>query len=298
MHHYSTYAVNGIACGSQPSFILRNVLPAMAFEYDFLRDGMFGIAALHHRMLLPDNQDTEQQVTLYRARAINKFRSHVPLAITSGGKLAQNDYDALVLMSLLITLLFGLDKSSPQDIVTLRKFELYKGLDVLFKCSPGYLCLGQRIAPLFNREPNYIRSPPTVPAILLQMMSTINSSDEDAVHLSTYCTVLDDLGILYACLRQEGRSTNLGIRIQSWPSRPPPTFTNLLTRRCPRALVIVTYYLSFCKLPNIWWLKSQADMDITIICETLGPHWAEYLEVPRTVAGLEDLDEIERLLLM
>jgi hypothetical protein len=82
-------------------------VPQLAFENDFLLNGILGIASLHMQNILPNPEKARQQTDIYRARALSGFRQAVTRL-----HLNSQSYNAALIMSLLLVVLCAKDFTS------------------------------------------------------------------------------------------------------------------------------------------------------------------------------------------
>jgi hypothetical protein len=294
MFHWSTFTYNSIGVGDHMHNVLRFVLPELAFQNEFLLNGMLGIASIHQQRLLPDPTGSRKLTDLYRFKALSSFRK----AVAAVGPDSPY-YEAALIMSILLVVLCSQDYS-PEDgeLTIVRWVVLYRGLSALItlRSYPGIA--NTSVFPMFKRQITELTSVPVVPTVLINMLATIHHSDPDYEELPHYCKILDALGMLYASLREDGLGANLSIRVVSWPSYGSDQFAKLARENQPRALVILAHYLVFMKLvKGIWWIEGISDREIKAINDIVGPKYASYMEVPLQAAELTDAEEITKLLL-
>jgi hypothetical protein len=295
LHHWSTVTSNTLAVGDAANKTLQMVVPQLAFENDFLLNGILGIASLDMERQTPDSQDLQKQATLYRGRAVSDFRNALT-RIEPGTR----KYEAALVMSILLVVLYSPNPPADEDdLIIIKWLIFYRGLKVVINMTslPKVVMAGS-VGPFLRRELTELKIGPVVPKVLVSMLQDIDMMDPDFLMLEYYCKVLDALGILYASLKQDGLGPELYIRIVSWCSYVEPEVTDCATQRRPRALIIMAYYLVFIKIiKGLWWLEGIPDRDIGRIVKTLGPRWALYLEVPLQASMMTDKDEIAALLL-
>lgn len=294
MHHYSTFTGRIVALGPKARHVMQVVVPSLAFENDFLMNGMLGLASLHSQHLLPENDEHKRQSVIYRGKALRDYRKAV-MTLTKDSK----NYQAVLVMALLLVVLASGDRDDDNEPTVTNWLGLYRGLGLIvaMKTPDGGLESTTSIGPLFIRNPNDLRATPKVPKDLINMLY-MDPSDQDFGDLEVYCRTLDALGKLYASLYQDELSEPLFIRIISWPSFTPNEFTDLVKGKRPRALVICAYYMSFIKLiSGLWWLEGLADRDILAITEMLGPDWNHVLDVPLEVLHTQEKQRIVDILL-
>ncbi|ESZ90389.1 hypothetical protein SBOR_9225 [Sclerotinia borealis F-4128] len=294
MHHYSTYTGQIVALGPEACHVMQVAVPSLAFENEFLMNGMLGLASLHNQHLLPQNEEHKRQTALYRAKALRDYRNAV-MTVTKDSK----NYEAVLVMALLLVVLASGDRDDKDELTVVNWMGLYTGLRLIvsMKTPDGGFNTTTSVGPLFVRNLNDLLTIPMVPTALTDMLY-MDPSDQDFGDLEVYCQTLDALGNLYASLRQDELGEPLYIRIISWPSFTPVEFTDLVKSKRPRALVICAYYMSFIKLVSgLWWLEGLADHDIFAIIKTLGPDWNHILCVPLEILQTQDKQRIVDILL-
>jgi hypothetical protein len=190
------------------------------------------------------------------------------------------------------------DNLEDGELLVVKWLLLYRGLGAIISMTSTDHLETLSIYPIFNRSLSVLTLPPVVPKVLVDMLQGVSPLDPDFAMLESLCKIVDALGLLYASLRQDGLTTPLYVRIISWPSYSNQEFTDCARQMKPRALVILTYYLTFTKLvDSIWWIQGIADREITAIAKMLGPEWLPYIEVPLLVTQMSDDREISKLLL-
>lgn len=295
LHHWSTLTCNTVAVGEAANKTLQTVVPQLAFENDFLLNGILGIASLDIERLSLDSQDMQKQTAIYRGRAVADFRR--ALARIEPGT---RSYEAALVMSILLVVLYSPNPpADEEELIIIKWLIFYRGLSVVINMTsfPKIVMAGS-VGPFFRRHLTELKIGPVVPKILVSMLQEVDIMDPDFLMLEYYCKVLDDLGILYASLQQDGLGPELYIRVVSWCSYVGQEFTTCATERRPRAIVIMAHYLVFIKvIKGLWWLEGIPDRDIGRIVKSLGPRWLSYLEVPLQASMMTDKDEIAALLL-
>jgi hypothetical protein len=298
MHHWSTHSWHSLSIG-QPNtqMVLQFTAPELAFENDFLLNGILGVASLDMQRLLPDPTAARKQTAIYRAKAFNSFRH----AISKIDPINRSSYEAALLMALLVIILSSQDYVSGDELTIINWISLYQGLGTIMWLggadSPMILS-STRVAPIFNRELTKIYITPAIPTILMGMMANIDSTDPDYFCVEDYCIALDSLADLFALARQEGLTAALSTRTVAFPSYLKTEFKGFAKEKRPRALVILAWYLSFqILIKDVWWIDGNAKRDIKVIARMLAFKWHKYLEIPLRIADTEDPEEALRLLL-
>jgi hypothetical protein len=301
MHHWSTFTWKTIGAGLSNDFqeVIRVRLPELAFESEFLMNGLLGISSLHMQNLLPASPEQRRQTDLYRAKAFSGFRE----ALKQLDPFSKH-YQAALMQSLMLVVLCSQDYASDEDdLVIVQWVTLYRGLSAIitmrtFADKSGFAELTPDLAPVFRRELAPLQSTPVIPSILLNMMASVGPMEPDFAGIEVYCTVLDALGLLYASLRENGFGPALFVRVVSWCSYCPDAFSAFAREKRPRALIILAYYLCFVKLiRSIWWVQGIPEHDIPKIRRIVGSKWWCYLDIPLQASETHDTREIAALIL-
>jgi hypothetical protein len=295
LHHWSTVTCNNVAIGEGAFRTLQLTVPQLSFENDFLLNGILGVASLDMERLNPDSQSVQKQTNIYRGRATANFRQALP-----GIEPGTRSYEAALIMSILLVVLYSPSPSLEEDeLIIIKWLIFYRGLSAIINMTSfPKAVLGGSVGSFFQRQLTELKIGPVVPKLLVSMLRDVDLMDNDFLKLEYYCKVLDDLGILYASLKQDGLGPELYIRVVSWCSYVGKEFTDFAMERRPRAIIIMAHYLVFIKLVrNLWWLEGIPDRDIGRIVEMLGPRWLPYLEVPSLASKMTDKEEIAALLL-
>jgi Fungal specific transcription factor domain len=295
-HHWSTSTFSTLLVTNFPDTndVLQRQAPSLAFQNEFLMHGLLGTASLHMQHLFPDSEQFQKRTYVYRAKAFSSFRQSLNCVVPNS-----DSYDAALLMSVLLVVLCSQDYlTGENDIVTIHWIALYGGLCAIIdmKYPPGVS--DTSISPILRRKLSEVEMTPVVPTVLLNMMRLVGPTDPDYSGLQSYCSLLDQLGILYASLCQDGLGPDLFLRIITFCTCPSEEFIIYARERRPRALVILSYYLSFLKLvTGVWWVEGIADKDIETIARTIDPKWLALMKIPLQVNKLTDRQEIAKLLL-
>ena len=296
LHHWSTITWNTVAIGDAPNRTLQTIVPQLSFENSFLLNGILGIASMDQERTSPDSKTLRNQTNIYRGKAIADFRQAVTRVVPG-----TRSYEASLIMSILLVVLYSEGQHMECDELIIVKWLIfYRGLRIFISMTDdfGKRVLEGGVGPFFRRELTPLKIPPVVPKLLVSMLQDVDIMDNDFLMLEYYCKVLDDLGILYASLQQDGLSPALYIRVVSWCSYVGPEFTDCAKEMRPRAIIIMAHYLVFLKIvKGLWWLQNIPDLDIGRIVTILDPVWLPYLEVPFQASLMTDKEEIAALLL-
>ncbi|KAE8447310.1 hypothetical protein EG329_010868 [Mollisiaceae sp. DMI_Dod_QoI] len=294
MHQWSSMTSTSVAVGDGAHRTLQFVIPELAFENEFLMNGMLGIASLHVQSLVPNPEQVQKQTDIYRAKALSTFRRTLPRIPPFG-----REYEAALVMSILLVILCSKDYVLEEgELTVVNWFILYRGLSTIITMASFPKVTSMSVSPIFQREISELKITPVIPTVLMDMVRAIPADDADFEMLEDYCKILDALGMLYASLQQDGLGDGLFIRVVAWPSFSSHGFSKCASDYRPRALVILSYYMMFVKLAKeLWWMNGVSDRDIQGIAKMVGPKWLPFMMVPLQAVAMTDRDEIVKLML-
>jgi hypothetical protein len=268
-------------------------LPNLAFNNEFLMNGLLGIASLHIQRSLPDPTEARKQTDIFRAKSFRTFRKAIINIDTKSER-----YPAVLMMAVMLVILCSQDYGEEGELIIVNWLVLFRGLSDLLTMGPDGIMTKTEVAPIFLRELSILQTPPAVPGKLIDMVALIDATDPDFEGLEFYCTAIDILGKLFASLQDDGLSGPLFVRIVSWPTHMHPVFVQYAKERRPRAMVILAYHLSFLKLmKGIWWIEGIAGRDLNLIAQMVGPEFLQYMEVPLQIRNISEPMDIMALLL-
>lgn len=294
MHHWATFTCKSIGIGNPlMDAVFEWTMPNLAFNNEFLMNGMLGIASLHMQRMLPDPTQVRKQTDLYRVKSFQTFREALPTIDTNS-----SSYEAALLMALMLVILTSKDYSNDGELSVINWLVLYGGLSTVMNMTGHNRVMESNVAEVFKRELTILETPPVIPTILIDMVAGIGPMDPDYEGLETYCKTLDSMANLFTCLRENGLSTPLNVRVVAWPSYLTSEFVKFAKENRPRAMVILSYYLAFLKLiKGVWWIEGMSDPEIDIITTMVGPKYHIFMEVPLLVRNTTDINEIVSILL-
>lgn len=294
MHQWSSMTSVSVAVGNAAHKTLQLTIPGLAFENEYLMNGILGIASLHMQSLVPNPDQVRRQTDIYRAKAISGFRQALTRIVPFS-----REYEAALVTSILIVVLCSIDYDPGEgQLIVVNWFILYRGLSTVITMVTFPSVRSLSVGPIFRREISELKVVPVVPTVLMDMVRSIPIDDPDFDMLEDYCKILDAIGMLYASLQQDGLGDGLFIRVVAWPSFSSHGFSQCASEYRPRALVILSYYLMFVKLgKELWWMKGVADRDIEGIKNIVGPKWQPFMLVPLQAMAMTGRNEIAKLML-
>ncbi|CZR53639.1 related to regulatory protein involved in control of sterol uptake [Phialocephala subalpina] len=293
MHQWSSMTSTQIAIGDGAHKTLQITIPELAFENEYLMNGILGIASLHVQTLVPHAEQARRQTDLYRAKALSLFRQALPGIVPF-----TRNYEAALVMSILLVVLCSRDHPLPEgELAVVNWFILYRGLSTVIQMASFPRVSGMSVSPIFKREMSALKVTPVVPTVLMDLVRAIPVDDPDFDMLEDYCKILDAIAMLYASLQQDGIGDGLFIRVVAWPSFSSHGFSKCASEYRPRALIILSYYLMFVKLVDLWWMDGIGDRDIEGVSKRIHPRWLPFMAVPLQVMRMTDRDEIAKLML-
>jgi hypothetical protein len=294
MHQWSSMTSTCVAVGDVANRTLQLIIPELAFENEYLMNGILGIASLHLQSLVPNPEQVRRQTDLYRAKALSGFRKALPYVIPFS-----REYEAALVMSILLVVLCSRDYEMDKgQLIVVNWFILYRGLSTVMTMVSFPVVHSLSVGGIFRRQISDLKVIPVVPTVLMDMVRSIPIDDPDFLMFEEYCKILDAVGMLYASLQQDGLDEGLFIRVVAWPSFSTHGFSRCASEYRPRALVILSYYLVFVKLcKELWWMQGVADRDLVEIKEIVGPKWLPFMAVPLQVMDLSDPAKITKVML-
>ncbi|KAF5230868.1 hypothetical protein FAUST_9571 [Fusarium austroamericanum] len=270
--------------------VLRNRLVQVAFENPFLMDSLFGLASLHMQSL--DLKPDAARALAYRARSFEGYRMAVEQA-------RPETFPALLANSLLLTALASQNfrDEDAKRLYIIDWMIVWRGIGLVIDLMGVERLIESGLYPLFNRPPIDIeQSSNHIPAVLLLMINSIEPGDPEYLEYKTYYETLQFLGSLYQNLH-DGFGPVMMLRIITWFTFVPKNFVQFVRELRPRALIILSYYAAFLKLPSdVWWMENIGNRSLQDLCEFIGPEWQQYLLVPHMARLVEGQHEVAKVL--
>jgi hypothetical protein len=285
MHHYDRYTCETIADLILPTpdglTIMRQYVPEMAFEHDFLLHGMLGLSSLHLALLSMDAGEAQARdrhiglATHHHTCAVQIF-NHQSVDITG------HKVDALFLFSgLMVMYGFGFQRvtaessASPLDSIV-EMLTLLRGTGIVAKTSLDRLING-RLSPLFRQMKRALAGPTPrlsegVETVLANLLERVlaTASPEREVYVESLAALRLNIELASA--------TSLAHQapITTFPVMCPAEFLQILATGESVALAMVANYgvILHWLRGNIWlaeWGRQTAQTIQTV----LSPEWRD-----------------------
>jgi hypothetical protein len=119
MHHWSTMTWDKVAIGDEANQALLLAVPQLAFENDFLLNGLLGVASMHLQKLNPSSDAHRRQTDIYRGKCLTSYRK----TLTKVTKFKDRSplYEAALVMSVLLVVLYTQDPTyDPDELVVIK----------------------------------------------------------------------------------------------------------------------------------------------------------------------------------
>lgn len=271
---------------------LQNAVVQSAFETPFLMSTLLALTSLHMKSL---GQDVGTKKALHYCGMA--FEGHRKAIATAHPK----TYGALLTNALLLSLLSSptLRRTGEPRILLIDWLLMWRGLSSVFTITGSECIESNGLDALFSRpEVQPHATSAAVPKELLVMLSRVTADDEEFSDVRTYYETLRCLGSLYHHLFEHGIDNMMVMRIATWFTLVPASFTVLARAERPRAMVILAHYAAFLKLADsFWWLTGVGDSTIYDIWQNLRSEWHEHIQLPIGVMGVDGKEEACCLLL-
>ena len=274
MHHYgisTCYSISDLTSASLP---LRDAVPALAFEHDFLLSGLLAVTSLHLALLNPSAIHTNSAIK-HHSQALALIRPHLT-------DVSPNNVAALFSFSCLIALYsFGFHQTDPSCSDPLREilevFTLIRGIRVIVKNGVQWLEQGPFAASMLPTPSNPNTGlPPEIEAII----STLSERNSE---LTTDSTTQDAYAAAIGMLRQTfllaAEKPGAKMMALPFPIMVPDEFMEKLSGRDPMALVILAHYgVVLYWLRGYIWLRGWGKETVDAVKYAVGPEWRLCLE--------------------
>ncbi|RDL42214.1 uncharacterized protein BP5553_02193 [Venustampulla echinocandica] len=287
IHYYGLSTRKLLADGDEQIPIWRDVIPALAFEHDFLLSGLLAITSLHLALIHPSKVHHNAALHHY-AKAIALFRPHL-------SAINPDNVSALFTFSCLVAVYsFGIHQTPGSHFSPLLEiqevFTLFRGIGVVVKTGAKWLEKGpisSFILPMPS-NPSATLTSPGLESSLAHLSTRNEKTTIDASLRGTYATMI-------ALLRQSFLLVQ-ETQIVKWAIFPLPIFApiefmGVLKEREPLALIILAHYavLLHWRRDQLW-LKGWGKEVIDAVRQVLGEEWQESLEWP--VAEMEGRTQV------
>lgn len=303
MHHYDLFTCETVADLILPTpegvNIMRNYVPELAFEHNFLLHGVLALSSLHLALLSLDNADAQGRerhlslATYHHSCAIQIFNHDLANS-------ADHNIDALFLFSTLIAMCaFGFQRvtqvsqeKSLEQIVEM--LSLLRGTGTVAKSGFDKLMQG-RLGPLFGQMGRALAGgfeelSVGVETVLSNLLDRVleTTSPQRELYIDALAALRLNLELASAV------SIPHQAPISTFPVITPPGFFQIVATGDPLALALVANYgIILHWLRGNIWLAEWGRQTSRTIKTALSPDWEECLldlrEVDRKYSGCGQL---------
>jgi hypothetical protein len=276
MHHYAIstcYSITDLTSVSR-SLPLRDIVPALGFEHDFLLSGLLAVSSLHLAILNPS--------AIHTASAIKHHTEALAQVVPHLANISSDNVTALFSFSCLIALYsFGFHQTQAPSADPLgdifEVFTLIRGIRIIVRDEVQWLQQTPFAESMLPNplDPNASLAPKIEAAI--STLSQYNSKQiTDLASRDVYAAAIDLLRqtFLLAAEKPSAKMTAL-----PFPILVPDEFMEKLRGRDPMALVILANYaVALYWLRGYIWLRGWGKEVVDAVKHTVGTEMRFYLE--------------------
>jgi hypothetical protein len=293
LHHYSRLTSGSLFLINRHGAdrIVAFEIPRLAFEHDFIRHCVLGIASLHLNHLAPNVPEHQSLTISHRVKALSGLR----VAIS---QLSKESHRAILAGSLLLLILSSNLSTAETggDLWIGNWLGLWAGLREIVRVLSWTFVEQSGLEPIFARDNNPRSALTNLPSALSDLLLSMEPDNEDT---SNIISTLSCLSRLYQYLLLNGLTAELTTRVIAWPANTDVAeFAVLAKRKHSQALVIAAYYLVFTKLiDEIWWMADISGREIEMIAKALPIKYQPLMIIPLQAVHLQSKWDIASLLL-
>ncbi|EME44673.1 hypothetical protein DOTSEDRAFT_72207 [Dothistroma septosporum NZE10] len=294
MYHY-TSNTKQVLTEQNDMLILRiwqEELPRVAFANDYVMHALLGFAALHKAHLEPG------LATMLRATAVDHLDKALMLYRRETGALTPESANAKFAFTWLIALFsYAVPPSVPPVDAMVELLLLVKGIDAVLSETWYWVTQGP-FAPILTRGfqeacvsplDGSTYPPPDGMDFGLAHLDFMLGVDAMVPNDRRVCaSVLAELKALHESVLQ-GQTACSVASIVCFPKQDPAAFAELIRRRIPQALIILSYYCVLLDVLNDrWWIRGWASQVLTDVLASLDPTWKHWVEWPIETILMKD----------
>ena len=290
MHHFTVSAHRAIAPSQGAVAVWRELIPQLAFEYDFLLHGILAVSALHLALTSQVDKLANSALALrHYTAALALFRPHLD-SITSS-----NIYPLFAFSCVVPVYIFGYPHVSQFPTNPLP--EMLDMISVMRGCADivmsGFEWLDSSpFKHLLLPKPN---DPPRALATEIEHALT---GLQERNHQTTTRPALRDaydtaIETLWESFKLAGDMRGEKSTALPFPVKLPAEVLMMMREGDPMALIILAHYgviLHWLDLDTAPWMKRWGSTTINAVSETVGDDWHEYIawavqESKKTTSG-------------
>jgi hypothetical protein len=268
MHHFAISTSFSISNSLSEAHVMRDVVPALAFEYDFLLSGILAVSSLHLAIINPSAIHSDAALK-HHSQALKLIRPHL-LHVTP------ENVSALFPFSILIACYsFGIHETPCHDPIgeIVEVFTLLRGIGDIVKAGAKWLeqspFAQQSILPAPS-NPNASLAP-EIEAVILSLTKRNSELIMDSTARTAYASAIALLRDSFLLSAEKPRAMSTVLIL---PILVPPGFMEKLRVREPMALTILAYYgLILLWLRDHIWVRGWGKEIVDAVKCAVGPEW-------------------------
>lgn len=300
MVHYMNKTSRTLAQDAEELFIWTEAIPEEAAQYDFLMDGLLGIASLHFACY---NGHSRRQYTEfgihYQNSGLKKYNDAL-------GNITEDNCTALFAFSILLNIMAialpNTNPDSPASAYTesiMTTLGLVRGIGLIHATSVTILQTG-KLASFFRFIPGEVEPNDEAKAslgILRQHAdSLLHSGSIERERHAVYLSGIRALEVVFGCVMlSDHLAPIIGWPTWIWPDEHRDEFITLIQHGDVMTKVILMHYgVLLLYVRRHWWGK-QTGLglidDLAISVNAAGPSWAPLTRWPREIARQTEGDQ-------
>ncbi len=271
MHHYTLFTYKSIAGAPETLDIWQNLIPQLAFEYDFLLLGILAAKSLHLALTDPAHQEAHSgRARQYYNTASALFRPHLT-SITPVNISALFSFSALVPVCA-----FGFRQipclpANPLPEI-LEIIVLLRGTAHIVKSGAHWLECGPLKHLLLPQTSNQCEAlPMEIEAALSGLSRRNDETTADSALRDAYCRAITVLQQTFRLAADAPGNANTALL---FPIMTPPEVPVKIRDGEPMALAILTHYAVLLHwLDSIIWLRGWGRQVVKAVEAAVGEEW-------------------------
>ncbi|KAI9172817.1 Sterol uptake control protein [Paramyrothecium foliicola] len=288
LHHWNVETAESLAPNSSLQRAMREVIPLLAINHEYLMHALLAVASLHKAYLRPIEAEK------YELQATHHQNLALPLYRTALACVTEVNCHALYACGHLVTKSAFASRHLRRNLVSSSSTEnapefiyLLRGSFSIHDCAYEWLSrgpLGFCLEKPLDPNPNFDLYPDD--PHLARLLSVILTEDNEDIHVC--CSALNSLRKLLAMVSTPNQTITTKTLTFSWPMQVPERYLVLIHEKKPEALLVLAHYCVLLKMVDSFWFMKGCAIEIFKQClQNLEPEWHRYIEWPRSVVGLE-----------
>ncbi|MCJ1404917.1 hypothetical protein MMC11_008143 [Xylographa trunciseda] len=275
MHHFAVSAHRSIAPSPGAVAVWRDLIPQLAFEYDFLLHGVLAVSALHLSLTSQVDKLANSALALrHYTAALALFRPHLS-SITSS-----NIFPLFAFSCIVPVYVFGYPhvSSFPSNPLPamLEMISVMRGCADIVRSGSEWLASSPFQHLLLPQPTDPAQVLPTEIEAALTGLSERNNqtTTRPALH-DAYETAIE---VLRECFKLAGNMPGQQVTGLPFPIRIPTEVLVMMREGDPMALIILAHYgIILHWLDTVPWMTGWGSQTVSAVNETVGEEWRDYI---------------------